>query len=112
MTRIKPIETLESPGDVLKMKQGVVKQVKELVDAFNPNTLEPRETANTCFVLSVEMVKSCKEFGAIYILSVAVRSLHTHTHTHTHTQSLPYTSLARHNYCTVSDIYNTAKLAY
>ncbi len=37
----------ESPGDVLKMKQGVVKQVKELVDTFNPNTLEPRETANT-----------------------------------------------------------------
>ncbi len=79
----------ESPGDVLKMKQGVVKQVKELVDTFDPsldsrplsiekgrwdrgyfdpNTLVTRETANTYFVPSVEMVKSYQEFGAIYTL--------------------------------------------
>ncbi len=62
----------ESPGDVLKMKQGVVKQVKELVDTFDPNTLVTRETANTYFVPSVEMVKSYQEFGAIYTLSVTV----------------------------------------
>ncbi|XP_064384337.1 tripartite motif-containing protein 3-like [Halichondria panicea] len=58
-----------SPGDVLKMKQGVVKQVRELVDTFDPNTLEPRETTNTCFVPSV---KDCKEFGSIGIPSVTV----------------------------------------
>ena len=61
-----------SPGDVLKMKQGVVKQVRELVDTFDPNTLEPRETTNTCFVPSAQLVKDCKEFGAIGIPSVTV----------------------------------------
>ncbi|XP_064384451.1 E3 ubiquitin-protein ligase TRIM71-like [Halichondria panicea] len=61
-----------SPGDVLKMKQGVVKQVRELVDTFDPNTLEPRETTNTCFVPSAQLVKECKEFGAIGIPSVTV----------------------------------------
>ncbi|XP_064384452.1 E3 ubiquitin-protein ligase TRIM71-like [Halichondria panicea] len=61
-----------SPGDVLKMKQGVVKQVRELVDTFDPNTLEPRETTNTCFVPSAQLVKECKEFGTIGIPSVTV----------------------------------------
>ncbi|XP_064384347.1 RING finger protein nhl-1-like [Halichondria panicea] len=61
-----------SPGDVLKMKQGVVKQVRELVDTFDPNTLEPRETTNTCFVPSAQLVKDYKVFGAIGTLSVTV----------------------------------------
>ncbi|XP_064384339.1 E3 ubiquitin-protein ligase TRIM71-like [Halichondria panicea] len=61
-----------SPGDVLKMKQGVVKQVRELVETFDPNTLEPRETTNTCFVPSAQLVKDCKEFGAIGTPSVTV----------------------------------------
>ena len=55
-----------SPGDVLKMKQGVVKQVRELVDTFDPNTLEPRETTNTLFVPSAQLVKECKKFGVLY----------------------------------------------
>ena len=55
-----------SPGDVLKMKQGVVKQVRELVDTFDPNTLEPRETTNTCFVPSAQLVKDCKKVGVLY----------------------------------------------
>ncbi len=59
-----------SPGDVLKMKQGVMKQVRELVDTFDPKTLEPRETSNTCFVPSIEMAKSCKEFGDICHASI------------------------------------------
>ncbi len=61
-----------SPGDVLKMKQVVVKQVRELVDTFDPNTLKPRETTNICFVPSIEMVKSCNEFGAMCTISVTV----------------------------------------
>ena len=50
-----------SPGDVLKMKQGVVKQVRELVDTFDPNTLEPRETTNTCFAYSTQIVEACQD---------------------------------------------------
>ncbi len=59
-----------SPGDVLKMKQGVVKQVRELVDTFDPNTLEPHEMVNTYFVPSVEMVTTCKKLGAICHASI------------------------------------------
>ena len=52
-----------SPGDVLKMKAGVVKQVRELVDTFDPHTLEPCEQASTSFIPSTQLVKDCQEFG-------------------------------------------------
>ncbi|XP_064384351.1 E3 ubiquitin-protein ligase TRIM71-like [Halichondria panicea] len=64
-----------SPGDVLKMKQGVVKQVRELVDTFDPNTLEPRETTNTCFVPSAQLVKECKEFGALCCVNIPQKAI-------------------------------------
>ena len=64
-----------SPGDVLKMKQGVVKQVRELVDTFDPNTLEPRETPNTCFVPSAQLVKDCKEFGALCCANIPRKAI-------------------------------------
>ena len=52
-----------SPGDVLKMKAGVVKQVRELVDTFDPHTLEPHEQATISFTPSAQLVKDCQEFG-------------------------------------------------
>ena len=55
-----------SPGDVLKMKAGVVKQVRELVDTFDPHTLEPCEQATTSFTPSAQLVKDCREFGDLY----------------------------------------------
>ena len=55
-----------SPGDVLKMKAGVVKQVRELVDTFDPHTLEPCEQATTSFIPSAQLVKNCQEFGDLY----------------------------------------------
>ena len=55
-----------SPGDVLKMKAGVVKQVRELVDTFDPHTLEPCEQATTSFIPSAQLVKDCQEFGDLY----------------------------------------------
>ncbi len=64
-----------SPGDVLKMKQGVVKQVRELVDTFDPNTLEPRETTNTCFVPSAQLVKDCKKFGALCCVNIPQKAI-------------------------------------
>ena len=54
-----------SPGDVLKMKAGVVKQVRELVDTFDPHTLEPCEQATTSFTPSAQLVKDCHEFGGL-----------------------------------------------
>ena len=55
-----------SPGDVLKMKAGVVKQVRELVDTFDPHTLEPCEQATTSFIPSAHLVKDCQEYGDLY----------------------------------------------
>ena len=55
-----------SPGDVLKMKAGVVKQVRELVDTFDPHTLEPCEQATTSFIPSAQLVKDCQKFGDLY----------------------------------------------
>ena len=54
-----------SPGDVLKMKAGVVKQVRELVDTFDPHTLEPCEQATTSFIPSAQLVKDCQKFGKL-----------------------------------------------
>ena len=54
-----------SPGDVLKMKAGVVKQVRELVDTFDPHTLEPCEQATTSFIPSAQLVKDCQGFGGL-----------------------------------------------
>ncbi len=59
-----------SPGDVLKMKQGVVRQVGELVGTFDPNTLKPQEGTNTCFVSSDETTELCKEFGNLYYVNI------------------------------------------
>ena len=59
-----------SPGDVLKMKAGVVKQVRELVDTFDPHTLEPCEQATTSFTPSAQLVKDCQEFGAVCTVMV------------------------------------------
>ena len=54
-----------SPGDVLKMKAGVVKQVREPVHTFDPHTLEPCEQATTSFTRSCQLDKGCREFGKV-----------------------------------------------
>ena len=51
------------PGDVLKMKAGVVKQVRELVEMFEHSNLEPCEQASTSFISSTQLVKDSKVFG-------------------------------------------------
>ena len=69
-----------SPGDVLKMKAGVVKQVRELVDTFDPHTLEPGEQATTSFIPSAQLVNNCQEFGDLsqvdlpHVSKVSVKS--------------------------------------
>ena len=59
-----------SPGDVLKMKAGVMKQVRELVDTFDPHTLEPCEQATTKFIPSAQLVKDCQKFGDLYQINL------------------------------------------
>ena len=59
-----------SPENVLKMKAGVVKQVRELVDTFNPHTIEPCEQATTSFIHSAQLVKDCQNYGIVRNISL------------------------------------------
>ena len=55
-----------SPEHVIKMKPGVVKQVRELVDTFDPHTLEPRQQTSINFIPSPQLVNDCEEFGGLH----------------------------------------------
>ena len=55
-----------SPRDVLNIKAGLEKQMKELVDVFDPHTLELCEQATTSFIPSSQLIKDSQEFGALY----------------------------------------------
>ena len=59
-----------TPGDVMKMKHTIVKQVKELTETFDPNTLEACEQANMSFVANPQLLKLCQEFGDLCEISV------------------------------------------
>jgi tripartite motif-containing protein 2/3/tripartite motif-containing protein 71 len=56
-----------SQGEVMKMKKGVVKQIKEMTDNFNPDMLPPCELANVRFIASPELTQACQQFGDVYI---------------------------------------------
>ena len=64
-----------SPGDVLKMKAGVVKQVRELVDTFNTYTFKPCEQAIATFIPSAQLFQDCQKFGTLrYILTTIIKT--------------------------------------
>ena len=53
-----------TPEDVLNMKAGVVKCIKDLIDMIHPSKLQPCEQATSSFIhVSDPLVKHCKEFG-------------------------------------------------
>ena len=56
-----------SPGEVMKVKKAVMKQVKEMRDNFKPDMLPPCEPANVKFVASSELEAACKKFGEVYL---------------------------------------------
>ena len=55
-----------SQGEVMKMKKGVVKQIKEMTDNFKPDMLPPCELANVKFKASPELTQACQQFGDVY----------------------------------------------
>ena len=59
-----------TPGDVMKMKHAIVKQVQELTDTFDPNTLEACEQANMSVVANPQLLKLCQQFGDLCQISV------------------------------------------
>ena len=59
-----------TPGDVMKMKHAIVKQVKELTNTFDPNALKACEQANMSFVANSQLLISCQEFGDLCQINV------------------------------------------
>ena len=57
-----------SEGEVMKMKNGVMKQMKEMTDNFNPDMLPPCENANVKFTSSLHIqVSQLQQFGKVYL---------------------------------------------
>ena len=66
-----------SPGDVLKMKAGVVKQVRELVDTFDSHTIEPCEQATASFIPSARLYEDCREIGTFCKVTSTIKTIPT-----------------------------------
>ena len=57
-----------SEGEVMKMKNGVMKQMKEMTDNFKPDMLPPCENANVKFTSSLPIqVNQLQQFGDVYL---------------------------------------------
>ena len=57
-----------SEGEVMKMKNGVIKQIKEMTDNFKPDMLSPCENANVKFTSSLPIqVSQLQQFGKVVL---------------------------------------------
>ena len=57
-----------SEGEVMKMKNGVMKQIKEITDNFKPDMLPPCENTNVKFTSSLPIqVNQLQQFGEVYL---------------------------------------------
>ena len=54
-----------SQGEVMKMKKGVSRQIKEITDSIKPDQLPPCEVPNMKFSPSPELAQNCRQFGTI-----------------------------------------------
>ena len=54
-----------SQGEVMKMKKGVSRQIKEITDSIKPDKLPPCECPNMRFSPSPELTQNCRQFGTI-----------------------------------------------
>ena len=61
-----------SEGEVMKMKNGVMKQIKEMTDNFKPDMLPPCENANVKFTSSLPIqVNQLQQIGEVYLQKVS-----------------------------------------
>ena len=60
-----------SQGEMMKIKKGVMKQIKEITNNFKPDMLLPCELANVKFIASSELSQACQQFGDVYIPRVS-----------------------------------------
>ena len=54
-----------SQGEVMKMKKGVSRQIKEITDSIKPDQLPPCELPNMRFSPSPELAQNCRQFGTV-----------------------------------------------
>ena len=55
-----------SEGEVMKMKKGVMRQIKKITESYKLELLPPCEMPNLRFSLSPELRQKCKQFGKIH----------------------------------------------
>ena len=61
----KSLET-EIHGDALTMKRDIVKQVKELITPFQPDTMKTDTEADIKFFSSPDVTTACRHYGKVY----------------------------------------------
>ena len=60
-----------SEGEIMKMKKGVMRQIKEITEFIKPEQLSPREIPKVKFTSSPELEQKCKQFGTICAVKLA-----------------------------------------
>ena len=60
-----------SKGEVMKIKNGVTKQIKEMTDNLNLDILPPCVPANVKFVSSNNLTQAHQQFGEVYLSKVS-----------------------------------------
>ena len=55
-----------SEGEIMKMKKGVMNQIKEVIESIKPEQLSPCEIPKVRFLSSPEFEQKCKQFGKIH----------------------------------------------
>ena len=66
LTFVKESLKTGSQGEVMKMKKGVSRQIKEITDSIKPDQLPPCEAPNLIFSPSPELEQDCRQFGTIH----------------------------------------------
>ena len=66
-----------SQGEIVKMKKGVVKQIKEMTAEFNADSLAPCEEANVGFATLPSFAKDCQKVGEVYLKACAEKTYAT-----------------------------------
>ena len=62
-----------SEGEIMKMKKGVMRQIKEITESIKPEQLSPREMPKVKFSPSPELEQKCKHFGKIHATNTSTK---------------------------------------
>ena len=59
-----------SEGEIMKIKKGVMNQIKEITESIKPEQLPPSEMPKVRFASSPELEQKCKQLGKIHTTSI------------------------------------------